>query len=90
MASVWWLFALVITSSYTANLATLLASKSSTDLIHNVEELANNNLGIKYGAKKGGSTYNFFKVKTTLSHYSTLCIYVYLSLYRSYRASIAQ
>lgn len=61
VASVWWLFALVITSSYTANLATLLASKSSTDLIHNVEELANNNLGIKYGAKKGGSTYNFFK-----------------------------
>lgn len=64
VASAWWLFALVITSSYTANLATLLATKSSTDLINNVQELANNELGISYGAKDGGSTYTFFKVRT--------------------------
>lgn len=58
----WWLFALVITSSYTANLATLLAKTTSTELIHNVQELAENEHGITYGAKKGGSTYTFFEV----------------------------
>ncbi|CAH2046640.1 unnamed protein product, partial [Iphiclides podalirius] len=62
VASAWWLFALVITSSYTANLATLLAKKTPTDLIHNVEELADNPYGITYGAKAGGSTYTFFEI----------------------------
>ncbi|XP_068617479.1 glutamate receptor ionotropic, kainate 2-like [Battus philenor] len=62
VASAWWLFALVITSSYTANLATLLAKKSPTDLIHNVQELADNQYGISYGAKAGGSTYTFFEI----------------------------
>nr|XP_013189500.1 unnamed protein product [Amyelois transitella] len=61
VASCWWLFALIITSSYTANLATLLAMKSSSELIHNVQELAENDLGITYGAKEGGSTYTFFQ-----------------------------
>ncbi|XP_072932394.1 glutamate receptor ionotropic, kainate 2-like [Epargyreus clarus] len=60
VASVWWLFALVITSSYTANLATLLATKSSTPLFTDVRELAENDLGITYGAKSGGSTFTFF------------------------------
>nr|QNS36184.1 ionotropic receptor 10a [Mythimna separata] len=60
VASVWWVFALVITSSYTANLATLLAKKSSDQVINNVQELADNQLGIDYGAKFNGSTYNFF------------------------------
>ncbi|XP_045536085.1 glutamate receptor ionotropic, kainate 2 [Papilio machaon] len=62
VASAWWLFALVITSSYTANLATLLAKKTPTDLIHNVQELADNPYGIKFGAKAGGSTYTFFEI----------------------------
>lgn len=57
------MFALVITSSYTANLATLLAKKSTTELIHNVAELANSPLHIDYGAKKGGSTFTFFEVE---------------------------
>ncbi|CAG9788011.1 unnamed protein product [Diatraea saccharalis] len=61
VASVWWIFALVITNAYTANLATLLAKKTSTELIHNVVELANNEFGITYGAKAGGSTYTFFE-----------------------------
>ncbi|XP_063826529.1 glutamate receptor ionotropic, kainate 2-like [Ostrinia nubilalis] len=61
VASMWWLFALVITSSYTANLATLLAKTTSTELIHNVQELAENEHGITYGAKLGGSTYTFFE-----------------------------
>lgn len=66
VASVWWLFALVITSSYTANLATLLATKSSTELISNVRDLADNQYGITYGAKEGGSTYTFFEVPLNL------------------------
>ncbi|RVE41858.1 hypothetical protein evm_013502 [Chilo suppressalis] len=61
VASVWWIFALVITNAYTANLATLLAKKTSTELIHDVTELANNEFGITYGAKAGGSTYTFFE-----------------------------
>lgn len=63
VASAWWVFALVIASSYTANLATLLAKKSTTELIHDVEELAHSPLDIDYGAKKGGSTYTFFEVR---------------------------
>ncbi|XP_064072284.1 glutamate receptor ionotropic, kainate 2-like [Vanessa tameamea] len=62
VASCWWIFALVITSSYTANLATLLATKSSTELIKNVRDLAENDQGITYGAKAGGSTYTFFEL----------------------------
>lgn len=62
MASVWWVFALVITSSYTANLASLLATKSSTELIRNARELADNEHGIKYGAKADGATFTFFEV----------------------------
>lgn len=61
VASAWWLFALVITSSYTANLATLLAKKSNDELIRNVDDLAHNEHGIKYGAKDQGATYKFFK-----------------------------
>ncbi|XP_026318857.1 glutamate receptor ionotropic, kainate 3-like [Hyposmocoma kahamanoa] len=61
VASVWWLFALVITSSYTANLATLLAQKTPVYIISNVYDLANNDKGILYGAKAGGSTFTFFE-----------------------------
>ncbi|KAI5637683.1 ligated ion channel l-glutamate- and glycine-binding site domain-containing protein [Phthorimaea operculella] len=61
VASVWWLFALVITSSYTANLASLLAAVTPNDEIHDVQELAYNDKGIKYGAKATGSTYTFFE-----------------------------
>lgn len=61
-ASAWWVFALVVTSSYTANLATLLARKSSDELISGVTDLAHNPYGIEYGAKAGGATYTFFEV----------------------------
>ncbi|KAJ2950838.1 hypothetical protein O0L34_g5181 [Tuta absoluta] len=61
VASVWWLFALVITSSYTANLASLLAAVSSNEEIHDVNDLAYNDRGITYGAKATGSTYTFFE-----------------------------
>ncbi|VVC91834.1 unnamed protein product [Leptidea sinapis] len=48
--------------SYTANLATLLATKTSTELIHNVRDLVDNPHGITYGAKAGGSTFTFFEL----------------------------
>lgn len=62
VASIWWLFALVITSSYTANLATLLAQKTPVYIISNVNDLAYNDKDILYGAKAGGSTLTFFEV----------------------------
>lgn len=46
-------------SSYTANLAAFLTVESVKVIINNAEELANSN--IKYGAKRDGSTYSFFK-----------------------------
>jgi glutamate receptor, ionotropic, invertebrate len=48
-------------SSYTANLAAFLTVESLYAPISNVEDLANANGAIKYGAKGDGSTYNFFK-----------------------------
>ncbi|XP_023936154.2 glutamate receptor ionotropic, kainate 3-like, partial [Bicyclus anynana] len=64
VASVWWLFALVITSSYTANLATLLSTETPSELLRDVAELADNERGIAYGAKAGGATYKFFEQST--------------------------
>lgn len=90
VASVWWVFALVITSSYTANLATLLAKKSSDQVISNVQELADNQLDIDYGAKLKGSTYNFFEVRTSHNrpgspqhNYCTVITYILFSGFRS-------
>lgn len=48
-------------SSYTANLAAFLTIESLSSPISNVEELANADGAIPYGAKKGGSTFGFFK-----------------------------
>lgn len=48
-------------SSYTANLAAFLTIESVSSPISNVEDLANADGAIPYGAKKGGSTFGFFK-----------------------------
>lgn len=48
-------------SSYTANLAAFLTIESLSTPISNVEELANADGAIPYGAKRGGSTFGFFK-----------------------------
>lgn len=61
MAGSWWFFCLIIVSSYTANLAAFLTVETVITPFDNVEELAKKK-DIKYGAKEGGSTYNFFKV----------------------------
>lgn len=49
-------------SSYTANLAAFLTIESLSSPINSAEDLANNVGGVTYGAKSGGSTFNFFKV----------------------------
>ena len=60
VAGIWWFFTLIIVSSYTANLAAFLTVESTTIPFKNVKELANQK-EIKYGAKRGGSTVNFFR-----------------------------
>lgn len=50
-------------SSYTANLAAFLTVESKFYAIKSVQDLANNPYGVTYGAKKGGATFGFFKVK---------------------------
>jgi hypothetical protein len=61
VAAIWWFFTLIMVSSYTANLAAFLTVEQIYSPINNAEELANLNGAIKYGAKVGGSTINFFK-----------------------------
>ncbi|XP_050307213.1 glutamate receptor ionotropic, kainate 2-like [Anthonomus grandis grandis] len=56
----WWFFSLIITSSYTANLAAFLTMSKQEATIDSVEELAVQNK-IKYGLVQGGSTATFFK-----------------------------
>lgn len=66
-AASWWFFCLIIVSSYTANLAAFLVVETPAKTIKSAEDLAELNGEIQYGAKKGGSTYNFFKVSPSPS-----------------------
>lgn len=63
IAGIWWFFTLIIVSSYTANLAAFLTVESNFSPISNAEDLANNEVGIMYGCKTGGSTLGFFNVR---------------------------
>lgn len=49
-------------SSYTANLAAFLTIENPTKILENVKDLADNKGGVQYGAKRTGSTRNFFLV----------------------------
>ncbi|KAI3379579.1 hypothetical protein SNEBB_007415 [Seison nebaliae] len=60
LTSVWWMFMLIMISSYTANLAAFLTSKRLRWPIENADDLSKQN-EINYGCLKGGSTYSFFK-----------------------------
>lgn len=60
-AAVWWFFALIVISSYTANLAAFLTKEQQESTIKSVEELANQG-EIRYGLVERGSTEAFFKV----------------------------
>lgn len=58
--SFWFFFALIIISSYTANLAAFLTMSRMGVTIESAEDLAKQTK-IKYGAVLGGSTLQFFK-----------------------------
>lgn len=58
--SLWFFFALILISSYTANLAAFLTMSRMGETIESAEDLAKQQK-IKYGAVKGGSTMQFFK-----------------------------
>ncbi|CAH0555476.1 unnamed protein product [Brassicogethes aeneus] len=64
--SMWWFFSLIMTSSYTANLAAFLTMQKMEPAIDGAEALSKQNK-IKYGTVEGGSTQAFFRD----SNYST-------------------
>ncbi|XP_026823599.1 glutamate receptor ionotropic, kainate 2 isoform X2 [Ooceraea biroi] len=74
LAVAWWFFALIITSTYLANLAAALATKSVVWPFEVAEQLAYQHK-IKYGAKKKGSSLNFFKDS---SHEPYMIMYKYM------------
>lgn len=68
-SSFWWFFTLIMVSSYTANLAMFLVIENKTSKISSVDDLKDcgvegKTCPIKFGAKKGGATFMFFKVYT--------------------------
>ncbi|KAK9873338.1 hypothetical protein WA026_022143 [Henosepilachna vigintioctopunctata] len=62
-SAMWWFFSLIMTSSYTANLAAFLTAEKSGPTIESAEDLAAQSK-IKYGCMEGGSTQSFFREST--------------------------
>ncbi|KAH8310302.1 hypothetical protein KR044_000643, partial [Drosophila immigrans] len=60
ISAIWWFFTLIMVSSYTANLAAFLTIENPSSSIDSVEDLAENKDDVQYGAKRTGSTRNFF------------------------------
>ncbi|XP_039752079.1 glutamate receptor ionotropic, kainate 2-like isoform X2 [Pararge aegeria] len=60
VCGMWWFFALIMCSSYTANLAAFLTNAAMDDSIKSVDDLASQTK-IKYGTLKGGATSSFFR-----------------------------
>lgn len=67
-AGLWWFFALIVISSYTANLAAFLTMERMDVSIESAEDLAKQS-SIKYGAVLDGSTMQFFKVSFILLYF---------------------
>lgn len=61
IASIWYLFTLIIVSSYTANLAAFLTRSRMDAPITNAEDLSLQT-NIQYGTLRAGSTRDFFQV----------------------------
>lgn len=53
----WWIFAIIIANSYTANLAAFLTSSNMKSSIANLKDLSGQK-EVKFGTIYGGSTYN--------------------------------
>ena len=58
---------MAIVNLYIANLSAALMIETTVKPIKSAEDLANLNGRIKYGAKKNGSTFNFFKVSLNMA-----------------------
>lgn len=67
VAGMWWFFCLIIIASYTANLAAFLATENPVEFFKDLQTLYDNKHNIKYGAKDGGATLGFFKVRDSKS-----------------------
>ena len=63
VGSTWWLFTLIIISSYTANLAAFLTVERMVSPITGADDLSKQT-DIEYGTLEGGSTMSFFRVGT--------------------------
>jgi ionotropic glutamate receptor len=68
VASMWYFFTLIMVSSYTANLAAFLTIESTHSPFTDVDGLAALKGQIPFGAKKDGSTYNFFNDSDSKIH----------------------
>ncbi|XP_060523976.1 glutamate receptor ionotropic, kainate 2-like [Cylas formicarius] len=71
-AAMWWFFSLIMTASYTANMAAFLTMERMGPTIERAEDLAGQTK-IKYGCLAGGSTCSFFK-DTNFSTYHQMWI----------------
>ncbi|KAK9686988.1 Ligand-gated ion channel [Popillia japonica] len=74
LTSMWWFFSLIITASYTANLAAFLTNERMEPTIESYEDLAKQSV-IKYGCVDGGATATFFRdsnVSTFQKMWSTM------------------
>ncbi|KAI4462117.1 ionotropic glutamate receptor [Holotrichia oblita] len=69
-ASMWWFFSLIMTSSYTANLAAFLTKERMGSTIDSAEDLVKQTK-IKYGTVLDGATMAFFK-NSNFSTYARL------------------
>uniref|UniRef100_A0A1I7UJL3 Glutamate receptor n=1 Tax=Caenorhabditis tropicalis TaxID=1561998 RepID=A0A1I7UJL3_9PELO len=61
LTAIWWFFALILISSYTANLAAVLTTRRMETPIENADDLAAQTK-IKYGTLGRGSTMSFFNI----------------------------
>ncbi|KAF7285568.1 hypothetical protein GWI33_010478 [Rhynchophorus ferrugineus] len=68
----WWFFSLIMTTSYTANMAAFLTMSRMGLTIEKADDLASQNK-IKYGCVAGGSTCSFFK-DTNFSTYHQMWV----------------
>lgn len=75
ICGMWWFFALIMCSSYTANLAAFLTKTAMEVTIKDVEELAGQTK-VKYGTLEKGSTYSFFKVMIHFYHYNVVSAHI--------------
>lgn len=70
LTSAWWFFALILISSYTANLAAFLTVKKINTPIKSVTDLASQTK-IKYGTVQNSGIMQFFK-NTKIEHFSKM------------------